>query len=305
MDISIEDGEAVSLYFDLRPQHFIDLEVAAKAAIEWSRAIRAASTAVDPAFEYRVGLIAAEPGSSKWLAKIERSRINQIAKDTKAGFESIPLIMRLAIGLAVAIPTTIVPSYDYYLGNDGFSETQKSELEEIFRKASESPEVQEHQRSMYREAQKDPNITGVGGGVPTSKDWRPDHIVPASQFAEAEGLFRIQEPESEDERTLRPTLDVVLVTPRLENAKRAWTFRQEGMPGTFTAVMADPEFLAALADNKIRERIRLNIPMKIKLEIKEIKVDGEWRVKRRGRSVIEVLSPSPDPDEGGDHTTTP
>lgn len=304
MDFSIEDGEAVSLYFDLRPQHFIDLEVAAKAAIEWSRAIKAASAAVDPSFEYRVGLIAAEPGSSKWLAKIERSRINQIAKDTRAGFESIPLIMRFAIGLAVAIPTTIIPSYDYYLSNDGFTDTQKTEMEEIFRKASECPDVQEHQRSMYREAQKDPNITGVGGGVPTSKDWRPDHIIPSSQFAEAEGLFRIQEPESEDERTLRPTLDVVLVTPRLENAKRAWTFRQEGIPGTFTAVMADPEFLAALANNKIREQIRLNIPMKIKLEIKEIKVDGEWRVKRRGRSVIEVLSPSPDPDEGGDHTTT-
>lgn len=47
------------------PQKTIDLEVAANAAIEWSRAIKAASTAVDPSFKYRVGLIAAEPGSSK------------------------------------------------------------------------------------------------------------------------------------------------------------------------------------------------------------------------------------------------
>ena len=305
MSTSIADGDAVSLYFDLRPQNYIDLEVAAKAAIEWSRAIKAASTAVDPSFEYRVGLIAAEPGSSKWLAKIERLRINQIAKDTKAGFENLPLIMRLAVGLAVAIPTTIVPSYSFYLGNDGFSETQKNELKEIFLKASENPEVQEHQKSMYREVQKDPNITGVGGGVPKSKDWRPEYIVPAGIFAEAEGLFRIQDTETEEERTLRPTLDVVLVTPWLENAKRAWTFRQEGIPGTFKAVMADPEFLSALANNKIHERFRINIPMRIKLEIKEVKVDGEWRVKRRGRSVIEVLSPAPDLSEGGDHKAKP
>lgn len=305
MEISIEDGEAVSLYFDLRPEKIIDLEVAARAAIEWSQAIKAASTAVDPSYEYRVGLIAAEPGSSKWLAKIERSRVNQAAKDIKQGFESIPLIMRLGVGLVVAIPTTIVPTYEHYFGDGGFTETQKAELDEIVRKASESPDVQEHQKSMYREVQKDPNITGVGGGVPTSKDWRPDFMLPASQFAEADGLFRAKELVGDEERTFFKTLDVVLVTPRLENAKRTWTFRQEGIPGTFGAIMADPEFLSALDSNKIRERFRLNIPMTIKLEIKEVKVDGEWRVKRRGRSVVKVISPSPDPNANDDHTSMP
>lgn len=305
MSISIEDGEAVSLYFDLRPHKIIDLEVAARAAIEWSQAIKAASSVADPSYEYRVGLIAAEPGSSKWLAKIERSRINLIANDIQEGWREIPLIMRLSVALAVTIPTTIVPTLDYWLGDGGFSETQKSEMKEIFDTVSSSPDVQEHRRSMYKEVQKDPNITAVGGGVPNSTDWRPEFMVPANQFAEAEGLFLMQEPEMDGERTIFQTLDVVLVTPRLENAKRTWTFRQEGIPGTFGAVMADPNFLAALDSNKIRERFRLNIPMRIKLEIKEIKVSDEWKVKPRGRSVVEVISPSPDPAEDGGHTAMP
>ena len=35
MEVAITDGEAVSLYLDLKPNERVDLEVAAMAAIEW------------------------------------------------------------------------------------------------------------------------------------------------------------------------------------------------------------------------------------------------------------------------------
>lgn len=291
----LHGDDAIGLYFDLKPLEVVDLEVAAKAAIEWARAVKAASTAVDPSFEYRVGLIAAEPGSSRWLARIERSPINQIAKDFVSGWQALPVVMRVAIGLAVVIPTTAVPTAKYWLGDDGFSDTQKAELREMLAEARADPEVIVHRKAMYSEAQKDPKIIAIGGGAADEVDWKPEFMLPSSQFPEVAGLFDLDTQETVEERTIRKTMDVVLVTPRLENAKRAWVFRQEGLPGSFSAVMADPEFLAALDSSAIQERLRLNIPMRIVLEVIESKEDGEWKVKRRGRSVVKVLSPTPDP----------
>ncbi|MCV2877632.1 hypothetical protein OE699_02100 [Sedimentimonas flavescens] len=286
--------DTISFYLDLKPDKIVDLEVAAKAAIEWSRAVKAAAMAADPTNDYRVSLVAAEPGSSRWLARLESSKANQIAKDIQSGWEQVPLIFRHAVALAVVIPVTAYPTYDFYFGDDGFSETQMHQLEEIFEKATKDPTVKAHQQQMYREVQRDPNITALGGGVPDGPDWKPPEMIPANRFAEAEGLFEPKDEKQEGERTIPKTLDVILVTPRLENAQRAWSFRQEGIPGTFNAEMKDAKFLAALEQSGIQERLRANIPMRIRLEIKEEMVNGEWRVKRRGRSVVEVLSPSPD-----------
>lgn len=286
--------DTISLYLDLKPNQIVDLEVAAKAAIEWARAVKAAAKAADPTNDYRVSLVAAEPGSSRWLARVEKSKVNQIAKDVKSGWEQLPVIMRMAVALMVVIPTTAKPTYDFYFGSDGFNETQLRQLEEIVEKIAADPTVRSHQQQMYREVQRDPNITALGGGVPDKPDWKPLAMIPANQFAEAEGLFEQNGGKQGGERTLSKTLDVILVTPRLENAQRAWSFRQEGIPGTFNAEMKDAKFLAALEQSGIQERLRANIPMRIRLEIKEQQVNGEWRVKRRGRSVVEVLSPAPD-----------
>lgn len=295
MDIAFDadpmDG-ALSLYFATKPGEYADLEVAATAAIEWAKGLKAAAAAIDPTSDYRVSLIAAKPGSSHWMAKIEQSAPNKALQRLKTGWEKIPLILRLGIGLAVVIPTTAKPTFDYWVGNEGFSDTQKKELAEIYNKAAADSDVQKHQRNIFREAPKDSKITGIGTGVPKGEEWKPPHVIPSNQFAESEGLFKPQEHEATDERTIPQTLDVILVTPKLENARRAWTFRQEGLPGTFNAEMADPDFLAALdRDGGIHESLRTNISMRVQLEIKQEKVDGEWKVKRRGRRVVKVISP--------------
>lgn len=291
MEAGVARDEAVSLYLDLKPGERVDLEVAATAAIEWSRAIKAAAVTVEPGFEYRVRLIAAKPGSSKWLAAIERSPINQAAKDVKAGFEAAPLILRLAVGAAVFAVTTVYPTYELYFGEDeGFTPKQREELEEAFKTAIQDPAVKAHRQAMYWEVQQDRNIIALGGGVPDSEDWRPPAMVPADRFAEGDGLFEVRLPEEkEGQRTIYQTLDVILVTPRLVNAELSWTFRQEGIPGQFNAKMRDAKFLVALERNDIQENLRANIPMRIKLEIKEVRTDGEWKVRRGGRSVVEVV----------------
>jgi hypothetical protein len=123
-----DEQEAIALYLDLRPKELVDLEVAAATAIEWARSIKAAAVAVDANYDYRVSLIAAEPGSCKWLAKLERaktaiesSKANQRPERIKAGWESMPLIMRIAIGLAVVVPVTAVPTIEYWFDSEDFS----------------------------------------------------------------------------------------------------------------------------------------------------------------------------------------
>lgn len=284
-----DDGE-LSLYFDTQAGELADLEVTAAAAIQWAQGLKAAAAAVDPDCIYRVSLVAAKPGSSNWIARLERSAPNQALKRVATGWKKVPLILRLGIGLAVVIPTTAKPTIDYWFGDDGFTETQKRELREIYEKAASAEPVKAHQKAIYQAAPRDRKITGIGTGIPKGDDWKPP-TVPANQFAEANGLFERQE-EIPSERVVPQTLDVILVTPRLENAPRTWTFRQEGLPGTFNAAMKDKKFLAALDRSAVRETFRLNIPMRIRLEIKQQLVDGEWKVTRQGRSVVEVLSPT-------------
>jgi hypothetical protein len=56
--------------------------------------------------------------------------------------------------------------------------------------------------------------------------------------------------------------------------------------------MKDKEFLAALEGDKVHERFRADVPMRVRLEIKQCLVDGEWKVRRRGRAVVKVISPT-------------
>ncbi len=288
-EATLDLREAVSLYLELKTGEEVDLEIAASMAIQWSRAMKAAGAAINPEYNYRVSLIAAKPGSKNWLAKIERSKLNQFAKDVQKGWEEIPLILRWTIALAVVIPGTAVPTWNYWSGNERFSETQVKQMDEAFERVLKNESFKGHKRKMYRDAQRDRSIKGVGGGVPDGPEWKPAKTVPANQFAFGDGLFENEEEPAE--RITPLELDVILKAPDLENAHHTWVFKQPGISGTIRAVMRDDHFLEAMEKSEVRERFRTEIPMRIRLEIKERFVDGEWKVPRGGRSVVEVISP--------------
>ena len=124
MEADIADGVAVSLYIGLKPNERVDLEVAAKAAIEWARTLKAASAAVDPEFDYRVVLIAAEPGSSRWFAKIERSPINRAVNDIVDAWQDLPIIVKLTAAMVGFVMFTAYPTYKVYFAEEGFTPTQ-------------------------------------------------------------------------------------------------------------------------------------------------------------------------------------
>jgi hypothetical protein len=193
------EEEALGLYFELPPTDLIDLEVAAAAAIEWSRGLKAAAKALDPSHEYRVTLISATPGSSKWRAKVEQynqalqdSKINKQAERVAAGWKGLPLVARVAIALAVVIPTTAKPTIEYWLDTEDFSETQLEQIRGEFDKAIKDQAVKAHRQTLFQEVQRDRKITGVGSALAPTKEWAPKKTVPADQFAEgrASSIYR-------------------------------------------------------------------------------------------------------------------
>jgi len=296
--LAVDDKrDLVALYFALEPDQLVDLEVAAATAIEWARGMKAAAAAMDPNYAYRVSFVVAEPGSSKWFARLERTRqaieasaLNQAAERVLRGWKSVPLLLRTVAALAIVVPTTAKPTYEYWFAGESFSDEQIKQIGEVMRKVQQEPTVRVQRQRVYQTAQRDRHITGLGAGIASSPEWKPKHVVRSDQFVIEDGLFELQVPDAH-ERTIYQNLDVVLVTPRLQNAPLSWEFRQEGIPGSFRAQMKDKDFLAALDREGVRETLRSNIPMAIQLEIKQRLVEGEWKVARRGRSVVKVLSP--------------
>jgi hypothetical protein len=293
--VKVDPRDTLGFYVGVKHGELADLEIVAAAAIAWSQSIKAAAAALYPDEQIRVSLIAAEPGSSRWLAKVEQSSANKLAEGAKNKWRATPAIVQLTIGLAVAWPTTILPSINYY--KDQFRDAAKAlgigedeaELAKLAAdKARAEPAVEAAHRQVFRTLQRDPKITGVASGIPTGKGWRPP-LIPSDQFAEADGLFRPAEP-APHERIFSRTLEVFLVSPQLENAPKTWKFRQEGLP-PFGAVMRDKTFLAALERNAVRESIRTKIPMTILLEVKQRFVEGEWKDVPRTRSVAKVIAP--------------
>lgn len=293
--VTADPADTLGFYVGVKEGEFADLEIVAAAAISWSQSIKAAAALLYPDESIRVSLIAAEPGSSRWLAKIEKSAPNKVAEQAKQKWQKVPAIVQMTIGLAVAWPITIAPTIEYY-GKQiaaaaaalGLTEEDVKESKAKAEKARAAPSVEVPQKQIFRTLQRDPKITGVASGIPVGSGWRPP-LIPSSQFAEADGLFQPAEPATH-ERILPLELDVILVSPQLENAPKTWRFRQEGLP-PFGAVMRDKAFLAALDRDAVRESMRTKIPMKIRLEVKQRLVDGEWKDVPRTRSVSKVISP--------------
>jgi hypothetical protein len=68
-------------------------------------------------------------------------------------------------------------------------------------------------------------------------------------------------------------------------------FRRMARLPEFSAVMQDKNFLAALEHAGVKESLRTGIRMTLRLQVKEEKKGEVWLVKRRGRSVVQDVSP--------------
>lgn len=276
----------LSLYFDLRSGENADLEVISQAALHWVAALRAAAREIDPSAEIKVEFVDATEGSLSLNTMLEwaEGHLERIEKGSGKYWR----VKRLAIAAAVFVVVTGIPTYQHYVGHEtvDLSDEDRERIDELIKLVGDKPLVEESRRKFFQAIEKDQSIQAVG--VTETPGTRPIHLIPSSQFAELGGLWL---PEEENEqRTIWPILDVTLISPVLMNKPRVWRFRPDGLP-EFSAKMRDERFLAALEQDHVRERLRIGIPMTIRLKVEEQKAGGVWVEKPRGRSVVEVISP--------------
>jgi len=281
-------NDGLSLHFKLKDGAKADLETVAAAAIAWVEALRAAAREIAPDNEIRVDLIDADESSL-----ILNTALNWI--ETKLGTIQKSHLWRtkkLTIALTVFLIFTVGPTWDTYFGSHtvDLSDQDRKLLRDLLEKLHKCPAIDAPRRKFFRTLERDPKIISVG--VSESPRQSPAFTIPSNRFAELGGLW-MPEDSAPTEQTSRPLLDVILIRPALVGHPRSWTFKPEGLP-EFEAVMKDKQFLRAMSEGKMRERLREGIPMTIRLEVKERIVGGVLKLRRGGRVVTEVVSPKID-----------
>lgn len=282
----------ISLYFQLRDGEKADLEIVSAAAIAWVESLRAVARSYDPDSDVKVELVDADESSLifntiiDWFDRNVEARIERLDR----GGGRLPRTKKLALALALFLIVTGYPTYEFYFGESDFTDEDRAMLTELLKRAKADPAVETSKRKFFRTIEREPAITAVG--IKENPDSAPLIVIPNDLFPEASGLWVAGESDV-PEQVSRPVLDVVLVKPALVHTPRAWTFKPEGLP-EFEAVMRDPLVLKAIQENGLPERLREGISMTIRLEVREVFVDGQWKLVRGGRSVIRVISPKLD-----------
>jgi hypothetical protein len=276
----------ISLYFGLAEGQRADLEVVATAALEWAAAVRAAALEIDPQAQIQIQFVDADESSLRLNAILDWGE-GQLER-VLGGAGRYPRLRNLAIALAIFVPTVGLPTYDFYFGDKSvsLSADDRKLLNQLLDQTKQNPEVKVRKQKFFRTVERDKSITSAG--VAEGKKDRPIFSVPADQFAEYSGLWAVVDDDRRHERTTYPVVDVTLISPVLVPTPRSWRFQPPGLP-EFNATMHDRRFLSALEHNHVQEQLRIGIPMTLRLEIKEKKVDGAWQLK--SRSVIEVIWP--------------
>lgn len=291
-------GDAISLYFTLKPGKKADLEVIATAALEWLESARAAAREIEPNAQIRVELVSADDASLRLNTVLDwvESQLERI----DSGGGRYPRLRKLAIALAIFVPTTGLQTFQHYFSAPQAVNLSKEDrklieehsrmLQQLIDRTQKNPEVAVRRQKFFNTLERDPSITAAG--ITEGPKVAPILMIPSDQFAENGGLWAIAATEAEaDERTIYPVVDVTLVSATLLPIPRPWRFRPDGLP-EFNATMRDEQFLAALDADHVKERLRTGIRMTLRLEVKEVRVGSAWVIKPRGRrSVVEVIAP--------------
>lgn len=277
----LSEEAAVSLYLDLEKGQAADIEVVARAALSFAAAIKALAQELSPEADVRVELVSGTEGSLS---------LNSLIKGTGmlVSRERLKLIA-WTIAVYFALETR-----DYTFGRVmdhlfGERQTEAPELSDgdIQRivSALERSSATNQLRQVFREAERDPAIQGVG--VTTVPGERPVVIVPRDQFS-----TRGAGPGREVTVTKRTTVErvtVVLVSPVLVAGNRRWKFR--GPQGEFGAPVRDEPFIDRVLSGTTPVPMVAGIFMDIELETDEERLDGVWAPQ--ARRVVRVFDVKP------------
>ncbi|MEQ1538099.1 MAG: hypothetical protein ABL928_04160 [Sphingorhabdus sp.] len=280
--------QSLSLYFGLKEGETADLEIISAAAIAWVETMRALAQSVDGGSDIKVDLVDVDQSSAiyntvvEWFDRNVEPHLDRIAAGAS---KAAPRSRTLVLTLAAFTVTTVVPT----VMGDGFNEDDRERAKRI-EQQTKSPAVETARQKFYRAIEREPAIESIQ--IRQEPQGEPIVIVSKESFPVEGGLFALEE-EGVQERITPAVVEVVLVKPALVHTPRTWTFKPDGLP-EFDAVMRDALVLQAIEDKGFPAIMREGIRMTLRLEVKEVLVDGQWKLVRGGRSVMRVISPKID-----------
>lgn len=286
-------AETLSLYFGVDDDVEVDLEIISAAAIAWVETLRALAQAVDPASDVRVGLVDVDQSSRIYNTTVEwfdlhiEPHLDRIAAGAS---KAAPRSRQLVLGLAAFTVTTAIPTIQAAIG-DSFTEEDRARMIRIEEQTKNSAAVETARRKFFRTVEREPAIKTVA--IQEAPRSTAIVVIQSDAFAQSAGLFSLQESDIQ-ERITQSVIEVVLVKPALVHTPRSWTFKPDGLP-EFEAVMRDAVVLQSIQEKKgLPVSMKEGVRMTLRLEVKEVMVDGQWRLVRGGRSVMRVISPKLD-----------
>lgn len=280
-------SQQLSLYLDLRPGAKVDLAAAAKAALAFDIAVKEIAFFFEPGAQVRLELESGTEGSLSLNSLITAAGLDQ------ARLKAIAWAVMTFFALET-VSYTYATILDAVSGDpeitEHFSEKEIEDLATRIMKIMESKAAQRQVGKVYQELQRDDAVRGVG--VSPKHGRKPDQIVPRAEF-EKRGRV-IQESEATGQRSETSVQQLTLLSPVLvRDSPRKWKFKMGKTE--FGAPVKDSAFLDRVLSGREPVPMSEGISMKVKLAVKEVKVDGVWQIK--DRVVEEVMDISRPPTQ--------
>lgn len=270
----------VCLYFGLHEGKNADLEIVARAALEWANSVRRASKIIEPTSEVRLKFVNAHESSLSINTLIDWGHTGLTWGEKKLEMWQglpYPLLRNFVLFSALFLAVDGRSTFEQWFGEQKLYESELTEKEQEFikqlsEKLLESEAIQQSNKKFFNLVGHDSAIRSVG--VCRAPGEQPVYTVPSSQFAERSGVF--EQVESIIERNAEKTATVLLEVANLTKRDLKWSFRYVDTLEPFNAKMRDDEFIERVANGEINETLRGGIQMDVTIKFREAIEDGKW-----------------------------
>lgn len=278
----------ISLYFDVPKGKHADLEVIARATIEWIEAIRDLASVVAPGVEFEIEFVESEEGSV-WLSNL----LKAVKEGDRKALASIvgAVVLFFAAGPALHLQTDVGDEFWKRLGHEHGVEISEADKEEIAAKvveAIERTQVGERRRKLVRQAERDDQIQGIGVGITPTPEG-PVTRISREQFpAYGAGVAPVKVVPKKDAE-IRENVRVKIIRANLEEGetKPRWRFAEGETK--WSADIEDDEFVFALNAESTGLPLAVGQTLVVDVVIERKFVDDAWQ--EDNRRIVRVREP--------------
>lgn len=282
-----------SLYFGLQKGERADLEVIARASLEWVEIVRDLASVIVPGADIQVEFVQTEEGSI-WLQNL----ISAVQHGDKKAMRALAIaaILFFALGPALHLQQDFGDGFWKVFGHDHdeageISEEEKAQIVADVIEAFEKTELEDRRRRIIREVERDSSITSIGAST-TPRLEGPISTISREQFP-AYGASQPKERQKTDKDTqLRNRVRVKIIRASLRpgETRPLWRF-QEG-DSEWSAHIEDQEFVWAINADQTGLHLAVGQEMIVDLAIDRKFVDDAW--EEDGRRITLVRQPAID-----------